>query len=141
MIRAMTTTRSATPSGPSWRTARLTTPLVRALAGRRWFPLWAVVHHRGRRTGRELAVPVALLAAPEAFVITLPWGPGTNWARNVLATGGCTVRWKGADHPVDAPELIGRDRARPYYGRATWAVVERLMGAEAFLLLRRRPQG
>jgi deazaflavin-dependent oxidoreductase (nitroreductase family) len=120
--------------------ARLTTPVVRAVAGRRWFPQWAVVHHRGRRTGRELAVPVALLVTPEAFVITLPWGGGTNWARNVLAAGGCTIRWKGADHRVTAPELVDRARARAFYGRGSWAVVERVMGADSFLLLRRGPQ-
>jgi hypothetical protein len=33
--------------------------------------------------------------------------------------------------------VLGRDRARAYFGRLTWLVVERLMGADAFLLLRR----
>ena len=65
--------------------------------------LWAAVHHRGRVTGRELTVPVAVGATGDAFVIVLPWGPGTNWARNVLAAGGCVLRWKAADHRVDDP--------------------------------------
>ncbi|WP_214406269.1 nitroreductase/quinone reductase family protein [Pseudonocardia lacus] len=135
----MTTTAPA-PSGTSWRITRLTTPLARAFAGRRFFPLWAVVHHRGRRTGRDLAVPVALLVTPEAFVVTLPWGSGTNWVRNVLAAGGCRVRWKGVDHDVTAPEVIDRARARAFYGRATWWVAERVIKADSFLLLRREPQ-
>jgi deazaflavin-dependent oxidoreductase (nitroreductase family) len=135
----MTTTGCA-PTSTSWRFTRLTTPMARAFAGRRFFPLWAVVHHRGRRTGRDLAVPVALLVAPEHFLVTLPWGAGTNWVRNVLAAGGCRVRWKGVDHRAGAPEVIGRDRARAFYGRGSWWVVERVMGAESFLLLRREPQ-
>ena len=44
------------------------------VAGRRLFPLWAVIHHRGRRTGRPYAVPVAIRASPDAFTIPLPWG-------------------------------------------------------------------
>jgi hypothetical protein len=47
----MTTT---SPTGPAWRMARLTAPMARVLAGRRGFPLWAVVRHRGRKTGRAL---------------------------------------------------------------------------------------
>ncbi len=127
----------AAPSGRSWRLARLTAPMTRAFAGRRFFPLWAVVHHIGRKTGRELTVPVAVIATPEAFVIALPWGPGTNWARNVLAAGGCTLRWKGADHHLTDPKLIDRAGARPFFGRFTWAISQRVIGADSFLLLRR----
>jgi hypothetical protein len=117
--------------------ARLTAPMARVLAGRRLVPLWAVVHHRGRVTGRELTVPVAVRATREVFVIVLPWGPGTNWARNVLAADGCVLRWKGVDHRVDEPTLIGAADARAYFGRAPWFVVEKLMRADSFLRLRR----
>jgi hypothetical protein len=133
----MTRTQATPPDGRSWRLARLTAPMARAFAGRRFFPLWAVVHHRGRTTGRELSVPVAVRVTREAFVVALPWGPGTNWARNVLAAGGCVVRWKGADHHVTQPQLLGPSQARPYYTRATWIVVERVFLAESFLLLHR----
>jgi len=133
----MTTTHSRAPDSGSWRLARMTAPATRALAGHRFFPLWAVVHHRGRKTGRELSVPVAVRATPAAFLVALPWGPGTNWARNVLAAGGCVVRWRGADHRVTAPEVVGLEEARPYFSRATWAVVRRVFHAEAFLLLHR----
>ena len=133
----MTTTHPRAPETRSWRLARMTAPVTRALAGHRFFPLWAVVHHRGRKTGRELSVPVAVRATPEAFLVALPWGPGTNWARNVLAAGGCVVRWRGADHRVTAPQLVGLEEARPYFTRATWAVVRRVFHAEAFLLLHR----
>ena len=133
----MTTSRSGAPTGLSWRFARLTAPMVRSFAGHRFFPIWAVVHHRGRRTGRALSVPVAVLATADVFVITLPWGPGTNWACNVLAAGGCVVRWRGADHRTGAPELIGRDRARMYFGRLQWVIAQRVFGGEAFLLLHR----
>jgi deazaflavin-dependent oxidoreductase (nitroreductase family) len=135
----MTTTRPSPPHGLSWQLARLTAPITRALAGRRIFPLWAVVHHIGRKTGRELTVPVAVRATPELFVVVLPWGPGTNWARNVLAAGGCVVRWKGADHRTQRPELVGQSQARAYYSRFEWTVTQRVFRAESFLLLHRSP--
>ena len=128
----------APPSSLSWKFARLTAPLTRVLAGRRYFPGWAVVHHRGRKTGRALTVPIALVATPEVFLVNLPWGAGTNWVRNVEAAGGCVVRWKGVDHAVDSPEILGEAAARPYYGRISWAIARRMFPADAWLLLHRR---
>ena len=58
-----------------------------------------------------MTVPVAINATPDALVIVLPWGPGTNWARDVVAAGGATITWRGRDLQVTAPEIIGRDRA------------------------------
>ena len=135
------TTTTPPPSGTSWRFARGSVPFAKALAGRRGIPLWAVVHHRGRRTGRELAVPVAVRVTRDAFVVALPWGPGTNWVRNVQAAGSCVVTWQGADHVVTDPVVFDAAAARPFYGRVTWAVVQRVFHAEAFLLLHRRPDG
>jgi hypothetical protein len=133
----MSTTTPDAPRTLSWRFARATAPLVRVLAGRRFPPTWAVVHPRGRKSGRALSVPIAVMATPEVFVVNLPWGAGTNWVRNVLAAGGCVVRWKGADHRVEAPEILDEAAARPYYGRITWAVARRLFPADAWLLLHR----
>jgi hypothetical protein len=133
-ITSMTTTRSTPPSG---RLGQATALVARALAGRRYFPLWAGVHPRGRTTGRALSVPVAVRATSDAFVIVLPWGPGTNWARNVLAAGECVMTWKGVDHRVTRPELITTADARPYFGPVTWTVVQRLIRAESFLRLHR----
>src|SRR5664280_1913321 len=108
-------TTPGTPQSISWRLARATAPMTRVMAGRRWFPGWAVVHHRGRTSGRDLSVPVAVIATPDVFVVNLPWGTQTNWVRNVLTAGHCIVRWKGASHHVTDPELLDEAAARPYY--------------------------
>jgi deazaflavin-dependent oxidoreductase (nitroreductase family) len=86
-------------------------PIAIQLAGRRWFPMWAQLHHHGRRTGKDYVIPVAVLPTPGTFVIGLPWGSRTNWAQNVLAAGGCTIRWKGTDFAVTDPQLVGADVA------------------------------
>jgi len=97
---------------PRWAT-RASAPLALALSGRRWFPLWAVMHHRGRKSGTDYAIPVAVIptVTEDIFLIGLPWGPKTNWARNVLAAGGATLTWKGSDHRATAPRLIAPEEA------------------------------
>jgi deazaflavin-dependent oxidoreductase (nitroreductase family) len=125
------------PHNTSWRFARATAPATRVMAGRRWFPGWAVVHHLGRKSGRSLAVPVAVVVTPDEFVINLPWGAGTNWVRNVQAAGGCTIRWRDADHRTGDPRILGETEARPYYSRLTWAIARKLFPADAWLVLQR----
>jgi deazaflavin-dependent oxidoreductase (nitroreductase family) len=115
---------------------RATTPAVRALSGRRFSP-WAVVQHRGRKSGRDLAVPVVVMSTPDSFVINLPWGSGTNWVRNVQVAGGCTIRWKGTVHRADDPRILDAEAARPYYSRLSWAIARRFFPADAWLLLHR----
>lgn len=92
---------------PRWA-VRVTSPVAMALSGHRWFPLWAIVHHSGRRSGTAYATPVAVLptGSTDVFLIGLPWGPKTNWARNVLAAGGATLTWKGQDHSATEPRMI-----------------------------------
>ena len=114
---------------------RITHPLTVRLAGSRFFPMWAQVRHVGRRTGRSLTVPVVVQPGPGVYVVNLPWGPTTNWVRNVQAAGGCVVRWKGTEQSTTAPELLDEGQARPYYGRFAWAVARRFFPADAWLLL------
>jgi deazaflavin-dependent oxidoreductase (nitroreductase family) len=132
---------STAPANTSWRLARATAPMTALLAGRRWFPPWAIVRHRGRKSGRQLAVPVAIVTTADGFIINLPWGAGTNWVRNVLAADGCTLRWKGAEHPADRPRIVDAAEARPHYSRLTWAIAQRFFPADAWLLLHRVTPG
>jgi deazaflavin-dependent oxidoreductase (nitroreductase family) len=101
------------PSKPPARLVKATTPLARLLAGHAWFPLWAVLHHVGRRTGTRYAVPVAIVPTrgPEVFLIGLPWGEKTNWAQNVIADGSATVTWKGREWQATNPRIVGPEVA------------------------------
>lgn len=126
---------SRTPGPPRWL-VRLSAPIALALSGRRGFPLWAIVHHHGRRSGAEYQTPIAVVptVSREVFLIGLPWGAETNWAQNVLASGDATLTWKGHDLPAREPRLIGgaeaAELAKPLYR----PVVRRLPAA---LVLRR----
>lgn len=114
-------------------------PLTRRLAGRRLAPLFAVVHHRGRRSGRSHTATVAIRRTPDGFVIPLPYA-GAQWPRNVLAAGECSIRWGGADHRAVEPRIVGWDEAAQHFHPLQRAIV-RLLGIDTFLHLRRlRPQ-
>jgi deazaflavin-dependent oxidoreductase (nitroreductase family) len=90
--------------GILWRIARLTNPLTLPLAGKRWNPIFAVVEHRGRKTSRLYAAPVAGRRIAGGFVIALAFGAQVDWYRNLVASGGGTVRWRGKAYPVATPE-------------------------------------
>ena len=117
------------------RIARILGPLNRPIAGRRLFPLWAVLHHRGRRSGREYAIPVAVRVTTDGFFIALPFGERTQWARNVIASDGCTLRWRARDYAVSDPRIIGAEEAAAaFHPLQRWIL--RTAGVRRFMRLR-----
>jgi deazaflavin-dependent oxidoreductase (nitroreductase family) len=100
-----------------------------------------VLRHRGRRSGTEYAIPVAVTATDTAFIIALPWGRKTDWVRNVRAAGGCTIRWKGRDHQCTDPTFVERDVALAAAKGLARKGIERQQFAGGFLQLQRSPTG
>ncbi|ANC31877.1 nitroreductase/quinone reductase family protein [Isoptericola dokdonensis] len=94
-----------------------------------------VVHHTGRRSGRSYATPIGVERTPAGLLVTLPYGPGTDWARNVLAAGGAVLTIDGESLEVTSPRVIGLDEAAPLLS-ARELRVARFFGATDFLLLR-----
>lgn len=119
------------------RAVRLINPVARQVAGRRWFRPWAVLHHVGRRSGTDYAVPVAVLATPTTFVIGMPWGERTDWVRNVIAAGGCTMRWRGVDQACTRPRIVGTEVALAAAGPFQRFVISRV-SFPGFLELQRK---
>jgi deazaflavin-dependent oxidoreductase (nitroreductase family) len=87
---------------------RLTLPL----SGTRWFGLWAVLRHRGRRSGKEYSTPVAARRTADGFVISLAFGDQVDWLRNIQAAGECVIGWKGRDYRELDPEVVGWEQAK-----------------------------
>ena len=82
------------------------------LAGRRFVPLWAALHHRGRRSGKEYVVPIAVIPTDTTFLIALPWGP-----RHRL--GAQRARRRGLHDPLEGRRLrLQRARVRRPGGRS-----------------------
>ncbi len=127
-----------TPPPPSimHRVSLATMGLARPLAGRRIFPLWAVLEHRGRTTGTVRHTPVVALHTPGGFVIPMPFGPSTQWTQNVLAAGGARLRWKGRDWDVTAPHVVGFEDAAAALG--PMRPIARRAGIVTYLAVRLR---
>jgi deazaflavin-dependent oxidoreductase (nitroreductase family) len=106
-------TEQAHTPGPPRAAQRAFEPVANALAGSRWFPLWATIHHRGRRSGTAYATPVAVVPTTDrsTILIGLPWGAHTNWARNVVAAEGATLTWRGREVAASHPRMISCDEA------------------------------
>ena len=69
---------------------------------------------------------------PTTFVIGLPWGARTNWAQNVLAAQGCSIRWKGVEYNVTSPRLVDASVAVKAANRLQRVMIRRTP-APAFL--------
>jgi deazaflavin-dependent oxidoreductase (nitroreductase family) len=66
----------------------------------------SIIRHRGRVSGAAYETPVGVVADGDAFLVALPYGPRTQWLRNVLAAGSATLVHEGTTYQVDRPELI-----------------------------------
>ena len=81
----------------------LLNPLILRVAGGWWFPMFSLLHHRGRKTGRIYTTPVTGFPGSGWFWLGLAFGEGSGWARNVVAAGEADLRYRGTDyHLVDA---------------------------------------
>src|ERR671935_2621394 len=119
--------------------SRLFNPLVLLLAGTRLLPLYGVIEHRGRRSGKAFHTPVVVRPTDDGFVVPMPWGERTDWYRNVRAAGGCVIRWKGRDYALAEPEVMDVAAASGAFSAAQLKLMPRL-GITQCLRLHRKTQ-
>lgn len=94
----------------------------------------SIVTHVGRSSGRSYQTPVVAVPADDGFAVALPYGPGADWVRNVLAAGAASLDHEGQTIPVDRPRLVGAE-ANAWFPRKEQRM-HRLYGVDDFLLLR-----
>jgi len=66
----------------------------------------SIVRHVGRVTGQGYETPVQAISTDDGFAIALPYGPNTDWLKNVVAAGSATIVHDGSLHRVDRPEVV-----------------------------------
>ena len=66
----------------------------------------SVIEHVGRRSGQTYETPVDIIETTTRLLIGLPYGPRTDWLRNVLAAGSATVVSKGERIAVERPAVV-----------------------------------
>ena len=91
--------------------------------------------HRGRRSGRSYRTPVNIFATPDGYVIALPYGPGSDWVRNVLAAGEADLVTRRRVVHVAAPRLY-QDPSRQAVGHLARPILA-LLRVDDFLALQR----
>ena len=121
--------------GILWRLSRRTGGWFSPLAGRRWNPIFALVLHRGRRSGRAYETPVAARRVPDGFIISLAFGAQVDWHRNLEAARGGAIRWRGRDYEITGPETIDADEALPAFDPIQ-RLFMRLAGIDGYIRVR-----
>lgn len=66
----------------------------------------AALHHRGRVSGREYVTPIGATATDGGFLVVLPYGPDTDWLRNLQAAGSATLDFEGDTYAIDEPHVV-----------------------------------
>ncbi|BAH48832.1 nitroreductase family deazaflavin-dependent oxidoreductase [Rhodococcus opacus] len=54
-------------------------------------PGFAMVEHRGRKSGKSYHTPVNVFVVDGRYRFALTYGARSDWVRNVVAAGGCTI--------------------------------------------------
>lgn len=109
---------------------------VLRFAGSRYFKLYGVILHRGRKSGKQYATPVVVRPTVDGFVIPLALGEGADWFQNLRAAGGGVIRWNGREYVVRDPVVLAWSDARPAFTPFERAAVP-VLGIERFVQVRR----
>jgi deazaflavin-dependent oxidoreductase (nitroreductase family) len=118
---------------------KLLNPLVGALAGRRFVPLIARIHHVGRRSGKPYMTPTGAHVTGNTIVIPLSFGNSSDWARNVWAAGHCVVQLGGKSYHATQPRFVDAAVAKPLVKQSFGALNRlgfKLFGIRQYLFLR-----
>lgn len=92
----------------AWRLRRVVNrylnPVMRVGAKR--FPGFAILTHHGRKSGRAYTTPVNVFRRGETYLFFLTYGSDSQWVKNVLATGSCSIESRGRVVELCDPELV-----------------------------------
>jgi deazaflavin-dependent oxidoreductase (nitroreductase family) len=111
----------------------VTNKILIRIAGRS-FGHFTILTHTGRRTGRRYRIPVIAEPVENGFVIALTYGRKVDWGANVLAQGGCSVRWKNHDYRLADPKFVDPESGLKAFPGILKSAL-RLAGVQDFLRL------
>jgi deazaflavin-dependent oxidoreductase (nitroreductase family) len=109
-------------------------PVVRRAAP--YLPSFAVIEHRGRKSGKSYETPVNVFRIDNTLGIILGHGV-TDWARNILAAGGAEVRQGRRTIRLTNPRVVsGDDRPKlPLFARLETGFVAATTGRQLQLFV------
>jgi deazaflavin-dependent oxidoreductase (nitroreductase family) len=69
-------------------------------------PTFGVIHHVGRKSGREYRTPVNTFSYLDGRVFALTYGRNTDWVKNVFAANGCRLETRGRIMDLKDPQYL-----------------------------------
>lgn len=112
---------------------RFVNPITRPVAKR--LPAFAILTHRGRKTGRTYRTPINVFRRGTDYFFFLTYGSDVNWVKNVLATGVCSIETRGRVLELVEPELVTDPELRPAPPHVRF-VERRIAGVTQYLRMR-----
>lgn len=114
---------------------KVTNRLVAPISG--WVPMWSVVEHVGRRSGKTYRTPVSMFRTADGVAILLPYGTATDWVRNLQAANGGRVKVGGESFEVSDPQIVPTSDAAASV-KPPWRQMMTTTGVKSAMVLRRR---
>jgi deazaflavin-dependent oxidoreductase (nitroreductase family) len=105
-------------------------------------PPWAVILHRGRRSGRGYRTPVLAFKRDRTMIVALLYGEESDWLRNLRAAGGGRVVRAGETFSVGPPRVVRTGEAAELW--QLWSPARaycRLADKQVLLELREKQPG
>lgn len=65
-----------------------------------------MINHVGRSSGKPYSTPVEAIIVPGGYAVFLMYGRNTDWAKNLLASGGGSIEFDGQVFPVMNPRIV-----------------------------------
>jgi deazaflavin-dependent oxidoreductase (nitroreductase family) len=98
-----------------------------------WLPVFGILTHVGRKSGKVYRTPVNVFRVPTGFIIALTYSSRSEWVKNVLAAGGCELRTRGKKYHLSVPKVVHDPSRRrfPFPVR----IVLRIVGADEYMEL------
>lgn len=98
-----------------------------------------MIRHVGRTSGRPYETPASAVATDDGFVIALPYGPNTDWLKNVLASGSAVIVHEGNTYRVHRPEMVPMSDAAHFFPPEDQRTHRRFRVEECLLVRRVEP--
>lgn len=77
---------------------------------------WKVVNHVGRSSGRQYHTPLDGFEVDDTYLFILVYGSGSDWVRNILASGGATLETGDEILELASPRVLPAEKAREILG-------------------------
>lgn len=100
-----------------------------------WLPLFGIITHVGRKSGKAYHTPVNVFRTPTGFAVALTYGRESEWVKNVLAAKGCELQTGGRRYHLSDPTIV-HDPSRKQFPFPVRMVLG-IVGANDFMKLER----